>query len=208
MINGRMRTTWPWPFASASASILILVTMATIVQCTTSSGSDSSSSSSSFGDDTLTSLVDQDLFLDDSDSGSGHSPHSTGDLETSGSGLGPDDEDVKVVQESGKKKEEKGKKEETIGGQPPGGVPAVPAQPPTSGENDVFENKNQSSANFFSQPGILAAIICGAIVGLLCAILLVMFIVYRMRKKDEGSYVLEDSKRTSSSYGKSKEFFA
>jgi membrane associated rhomboid family serine protease len=55
---------------------------------------------------------------------------------------------------------------------------------------------------------VLSAIICGAIVGLLCAILLVMFIVYRMRKKDEGSYVLDDSKRTTPSYGKSKEFFA
>lgn len=40
--------------------------------------------------------------------------------------------------------------------------------------------------SFFSQPGILAAVIGGAVVGLLCAILLVMFIVYRMRKKDEG----------------------
>jgi len=45
-------------------------------------------------------------------------------------------------------------------------------------------------------------------VGLLCAILLVMFIVYRMRKKDEGSYVLEDSKRTTTTYGKTKEFYA
>ena len=35
----------------------------------------------------------------------------------------------------------------------------------------------------------------GAVVGLLCAILLVMFIVYRMRKKDEGSYILDEPKR-------------
>jgi len=33
-------------------------------------------------------------------------------------------------------------------------------------------------------------------VGLLCAILVVMFIVYRMRKKDEGSYPLEETKRS------------
>lgn len=36
----------------------------------------------------------------------------------------------------------------------------------------------------------------GAVVGLLCAILLVMFIVYRMRKKDEGSYTLDEPKRS------------
>jgi len=51
--------------------------------------------------------------------------------------------------------------------------------------------------SFFAQPGILAAVIGGAVVGLLCAILLVMFIVYRMRKKDEGSYALEEPKRNS-----------
>lgn len=34
----------------------------------------------------------------------------------------------------------------------------------------------------------------GAVVGLLASILLVMFIVYRMRKKDEGSYALEEPK--------------
>jgi len=67
-------------------------------------------------------------------------------------------------------------------------------------------------ASFFAQPGILAAVIGGAVVGLLCAILLVMFIVYRMRKKDEGSYALEEPKRNSPNshpYNKSsREFYA
>jgi len=66
--------------------------------------------------------------------------------------------------------------------------------------------------SFFAQPGILAAVIGGAVVGLLCAILLVMFIVYRMRKKDEGSYVLDEPKRSSPNshpYNKnSREFYA
>ena len=48
--------------------------------------------------------------------------------------------------------------------------------------------------------------------GLLCAILLVMFIVYRMRKKDEGSYVLDEPKVRSPSNpyarGANKEFYA
>lgn len=56
------------------------------------------------------------------------------------------------------------------------------------------------------------AVIGGAVVGLLCAILLVMFIVYRMRKKDEGSYALDEPKRspTVNSYTRSsnKEFYA
>lgn len=67
-------------------------------------------------------------------------------------------------------------------------------------------------SSFFAQPGILAAVIGGAVVGLLCAILLVMFIVYRMRKKDEGSYALDEPKRspTANSYMRSsnKEFYA
>lgn len=42
----------------------------------------------------------------------------------------------------------------------------------------------------------ISAVIGGAVVGLLCAILVVMFIVYRMRKKDEGSYPLEETKRS------------
>jgi len=68
------------------------------------------------------------------------------------------------------------------------------------------------STSFFAQPGILAAVIGGAVVGLLCAILLVMFIVYRMRKKDEGSYALDEPKRSPNvnSYSKppSREFYA
>ncbi|XP_046424066.1 syndecan isoform X3 [Neodiprion pinetum] len=52
------------------------------------------------------------------------------------------------------------------------------------------------ASSFFAQPGVLAAVIGGAVVGLLCAILVVMFIVYRMRKKDEGSYALDEPRRS------------
>lgn len=54
----------------------------------------------------------------------------------------------------------------------------------------------------------------GAVVGLLCAILVVMFIVYRMRKKDEGSYALDGEPKRSpavNSYAKNannREFYA
>ncbi|KAG8192966.1 hypothetical protein JTE90_028088 [Oedothorax gibbosus] len=74
------------------------------------------------------------------------------------------------------------------------------------------QKQDERQPSFFSQPGILAAVIGGAVVGLLCAILLVMFIVYRMRKKDEGSYALDEPKRspTVNSYTRSsnKEFYA
>lgn len=43
---------------------------------------------------------------------------------------------------------------------------------------------------------MFTAVIGGAVVGLLCAILVVMFIVYRMRKKDEGSYALDEPRRS------------
>jgi len=76
--------------------------------------------------------------------------------------------------------------------------------------NNNFETKSPTS--FFAQPGTMAAVIGGAVVGLLCAILCVMFVVYRMRKKDEGSYALDEPKRspTVNSYSKppSREFYA
>ncbi|ELU06158.1 hypothetical protein CAPTEDRAFT_227529 [Capitella teleta] len=61
-----------------------------------------------------------------------------------------------------------------------------------------------SRNSIISQPGILASIIGGAVVGLLCTTLLMMFVVYRMRKKDEGSYALDDPKQKS----RDREFFA
>lgn len=62
------------------------------------------------------------------------------------------------------------------------------------------------------KPGILAGIIGRAIIGVLTAILLIMFIVYRMRKKDEGSYALEETKKPLNAYDyrhcPTKEFYA
>lgn len=81
-----------------------------------------------------------------------------------------------------------------------------------SNEVSIMGQKQVTPASFFARPGILAAVIGGAVVGLLCAILLVMFIVYRMRKKDEGSYSLDEPKRSTSANpyarGANKEFYA
>lgn len=64
----------------------------------------------------------------------------------------------------------------------------------------------------FSKPTILVGIIGGTALGMLTAILLVMFIIYRIRKKDEGSYALEEAPRKSPSHAytrvSSREFFA
>jgi len=66
--------------------------------------------------------------------------------------------------------------------------------------------------NLFSKPAILVGIVGGIVIGMLSAILLVMFIIYRMRKKDEGSYALEEGSRKSPSHAytrvSSREFFA
>lgn len=82
----------------------------------------------------------------------------------------------------------------------------------TTPKKGLVENSNLHPTSFFAQPGILAAVIGGAVVGLLCAILLVMFIVYRMRKKDEGSYALDEPRRSPNTHLYSKaptrEFFA
>jgi len=91
--------------------------------------------------------------------------------------------------------------------------PAVPGSNELDNDVHILDHKTEDRpTSFFAQPGILAAVIGGAVVGLLCAILLVMFIVYRMRKKDEGSYVLDEPKRNSPSshpYNKnSREFYA
>ena len=75
-----------------------------------------------------------------------------------------------------------------------------------------YESTRSKLLTIISKPGILAGIVGGAIIGILTAILLIMFIVYRMRKKDEGSYALEDSKKPLSAYDyrhcPTKEFYA
>lgn len=85
---------------------------------------------------------------------------------------------------------------------------------PVDNNNIINRNNDRSKTrpSFFAQPGTMVAVIGGAVVGLLCAILCVMFVVYRMRKKDEGSYALDEPKRspTVNSYSKppSREFYA
>ena len=66
--------------------------------------------------------------------------------------------------------------------------------------------------SIIKKPGILAGLVGGAIIGLLTAGLLILFIVYRMKKKDEGSYALEETKKPLNAYDyrhcPTKEFYA
>lgn len=58
---------------------------------------------------------------------------------------------------------------------------------------------------------IFSAVIVGGVVGALFAAFLVMLLIYRMKKKDEGSYALEEPKPASVSYQKPdnhEEFYA
>ena len=56
----------------------------------------------------------------------------------------------------------------------------------------------------------VSAVIAGGVIGFLFAIFLILLLVYRMRKKDEGSYDLGERKPSSAAYQKAptKEFYA
>lgn len=60
------------------------------------------------------------------------------------------------------------------------------------------ETKPLEKNNTIDYPDILAGVIGGVVICLLCATLIVMFIVYRMKKKDEGSYILGRAERKNS----------
>ncbi|KAL8585692.1 hypothetical protein ACOMHN_022339 [Nucella lapillus] len=88
---------------------------------------------------------------------------------------------------------------------------ATPEVSNETGDGGEPVKEPSSAASMMTQPGILAAIIGGSVVLLLCAILLAMFIIYRMKKKDEGSYPLDEPKKMPNySYQRApeKEFYA
>ncbi|EAA04554.3 AGAP007657-PA [Anopheles gambiae str. PEST] len=193
-------------------------------------------SSSSFG---AAPSNQNDIYIDDEGlEGSGSRGEVRDDLEkeddeASGSGFGDDDEDSTSSRSSLSSSSSSGGNLNVLRGGSdnlPGSgdhddndlytdtnLPTV--DPSTTDDEDshgvlIMNAKNDDrTASFFAQPGILAAVIGGAVVGLLCAILVVMFIVYRMRKKDEGSYALDEPKRspTANTYAKNvnnREFYA
>lgn len=81
-------------------------------------------------------------------------------------------------------------------------------QDPAVKSTDVYTEKH--SDNLFKRTEVLAAVIAGGVIGFLFAIFLILLLVYRMRKKDEGSYDLGERKPCSAAYRKAptKEFYA
>ncbi|KAF3691725.1 Syndecan-2-B [Channa argus] len=64
--------------------------------------------------------------------------------------------------------------------------------------------------NMWERTEVLAAVIACGVVGFLCAVFLLLLLAYRMKKKDEGSYDLGDTKLSTTAYQKAptKEFYA
>lgn len=74
---------------------------------------------------------------------------------------------------------------------------------------NVGEDTHGAVFNLSFHP-YLAAVIAGGVIGFLFAIFLILLLVYRMRKKDEGSYDLGERKTSGAVYQKAptKEFYA
>ncbi|KAM6163367.1 syndecan-4 [Rhynchocyon petersi] len=89
----------------------------------------------------------------------------------------------------------------------PGSVNRVPADHQELGENEVIPKRNSpfdmddvsnrvsmsstaQGSGIFARTEVLAALIVGGVVCILFATFLILLLVYRMKKKDEGSYDL------------------
>ncbi|XP_048387895.1 syndecan-1-like [Stegostoma tigrinum] len=58
-----------------------------------------------------------------------------------------------------------------------------------------YSHEASASGSFLERRELLAATVASGFVGLVLAVLLVAVLVYRMKKKDEGSYTLDESKQ-------------
>ncbi|XP_063296934.1 syndecan-1 [Pelobates fuscus] len=91
-----------------------------------------------------------------------------------------------------------------------GTAPNVHAVDPKDRSVDS-EGSPDASHGIMERKELLAGIIAGGAVGLIFAGFLVGFVLYRMKKKDEGSYSLEEPKQSNGGYQKpreQKEFYA
>lgn len=78
------------------------------------------------------------------------------------------------------------------------------------GQDSRMASDAVTSENMWERMDVLAAVIACAVVGFLCAVFLLLLLAYRMKKKDEGSYDLGDTKLSTTGYHKAptKEFYA
>ncbi|CAH8485999.1 unnamed protein product [Schistosoma rodhaini] len=76
-----------------------------------------------------------------------------------------------------------------------GSVPAVRQTSIHSRSLHHSWNSGASTSKILSQPGVIAGIVGSVVLVLLLLILLILFCIYRLRKKDEGSYALDEPKK-------------
>ncbi|XP_062927179.1 syndecan-3-like [Mobula hypostoma] len=92
------------------------------------------------------------------------------------------------------------KKETFVNAKPSLGKPAEDISPDYNRSLSILERRE-----------LLAGAVAGGLVGLMIAVLLIVVLVYRMKKKDEGSYTLDESKQPNGGYQKpqkQEEFYA
>lgn len=73
-------------------------------------------------------------------------------------------------------------------------------------DNEVGKRNTQKASaenqNILERKEVLAGVIAGGVVGVAFAVMLIALMAYRMKKKDEGSYALDDHKPTNGDYQK------
>lgn len=95
----------------------------------------------------------------------------------------------------------------------PGEGPAGDAvKPDQRNESPVDHGATGASQGLLDRKEVLGGVIAGGLVGLIFAVCLVGFMLYRMKKKDEGSYSLEEPKQANGGAyqkpSKQEEFYA
>ncbi|MEQ2280315.1 hypothetical protein AMECASPLE_018514 [Ameca splendens] len=87
---------------------------------------------------------------------------------------------------------------------------AIPNNGKDSQRHGLNSPEEVTSENLWQRTEVLATVISCGVVGFLCALSLLLLLAYRMKKKDEGSYDLGDTKMSATAYHKAptKEFYA
>lgn len=97
---------------------------------------------------------------------------------------------------------------------PPGTLPKGARPGPGLLDNAIDSGSSAAQLpqkSILERKEVLVAVIVGGVVGALFAAFLVTLLIYRMKKKDEGSYTLEEPKQASVTYqkpDKQEEFYA
>lgn len=97
---------------------------------------------------------------------------------------------------------------------PPGALPKGARPGPGLLDNAIDSGSSAAQLpqrSILERKEVLVAVIVGGVVGALFAAFLVTLLIYRMKKKDEGSYTLEEPKQASVTYqkpDKQEEFYA